>query len=77
MKDIFKKNSENHLANEQQQNVNSAKSGEKFLNRFSKKKSNSAERQVQMSKLLWRAGGQHEKGELRVQCIFAVVRAEN
>ena len=46
MKDIFKKNSEKHLANEQQQNVNSAKSGKKFLNRFSKKKSNSAEKQV-------------------------------
>jgi len=37
----------------------------------------SAERQVQMSKLLRRVRGQRKKGELRVQCIFAVVRAEN
>lgn len=37
----------------------------------------SAERQVQMSKLLWRVGGQHKNGKLRVWCIFLVIRAEN
>lgn len=37
----------------------------------------SAERQVQMPKVLWRVGGQHEKTEIRVQCVFAVVRGEN